>query len=169
MPLANKELNDIILRPRFTFEIEQAHETALSAFEASKKTQEDFIINRVSNHVFIKVTKAKQQYTSPQLHLEITAINEHKSIVNGIFGPNPTVWTFFMFLHFIVVGLFIAISIWTYTNWSLGRPFDLQIVFILVLLFTWLGLYFIGQSNKKKSIPEMLEQHHFMRDVLRNK
>lgn len=167
MPLANKDLNEIILRPRFTFEIDQSNEKALYAFENAKKNQSHFLVSRVDNHVFIRIPKAQQQFSSPQLHLEIAPMNEQKSTVIGLYGPNPTVWTFFMFLHFAVVGLFIAIGIWSYANWSLERPFNLQIVLLTILVLIWLTLYFIGQSNKKKSIPEMLEQHHFMRDVLR--
>ena len=116
----------------------------------------------------LELPKAQQLISSPQLHLEIIPINENKSTVKGLFGPSPTVWTLFMFLHFIIAVLATAICVWIYTKWSLGRPFDLQIVSIIILLFTWITLYFIGQSNKKKSIPEMLEQHHFMRDVLRS-
>jgi len=168
MPLANQELNETILRPRFSFEINQPNEKALSSFEDSKRNQSKFIVSRVGNHVFIRVPKAQQQITSPQLQLEIIPISEHKSAVKGLFGPSPTTWTLFMFLHFIIIVLALAICVWTYTKWSLGRPFDLQIVSIIILLFIWLTLYFIGQSNKKKSIPEMLAQHHFMRDVLRS-
>jgi len=167
MPLANQELNETILRPRFTFEIDQSNEKALSFFEKSKKSQSKYIVSRTDNHVFIRVPKAYQKITSPQLHLEITPINEHKSTVKGLFGPSPAIWTLFMFLHFIIAILGLVFSVWSYTRWSLGRPYYLQIIAIVVLFFAWLTLYFIGQSNKKKSIPEMLEQHHFMRDVLR--
>lgn len=168
MPLANQELNETILRPRFSFEIDQPNENALSLFENSKKSQSKFIVSRTGNHVFIRVPKARQQITSPQLHLEIIPISDHKSIVKGLFGPSPTIWTLFMFLHFIIAVLGLAFCVWIYTKWSLGRSFDLQIVSLVILFFAWLTLYVIGQSNKKKSIPEMLEQHHFMRDVLRN-
>jgi len=168
MPLANQELNETILRPRFSFEIDQPNENALASFDDSKKSQSKFIVSRTGNHVFIRVPKTRQQITSPQLHLEIIPINEHKSTVKGLFGPSPTIWTLFMFLHFIIVVLGLAICVWTYTKWSLGRAFDLQIIAIVILFFVWLSLYFIGQSNKKKSVPEMIEQHHFMRDVLRS-
>jgi len=168
MALANKELNETILRPRFSFEIDQPNEIALSSFEDSKKSQSKFIVSRTGNHVFIRVPKARQQITSPQLHLEIIPINEHKSTVKGLFGPSPTVWTLFMFLHFIIIVLILAICIWAYTNWRLESPLSLQIVLLTILCFIWTTLYFLGKSNKKKRIPEMLEQHHFMRDVLRS-
>jgi len=167
MPLANQELNETILRPRFSFEIDKPNENVLSSFDDAKKNQSKFMVIRTGNHIFIRAPKALQQITSPELHLEIIPINEHKSTVKGLFGPSPTTWTLFIFLHFIIVILGLAVCVWGYTKWSLGRPFYLQTIALVVLFSGWVALYLIGQSNKKKSVPEMLEQHHFMRDVLR--
>jgi hypothetical protein len=167
MPLANKELNDTILRPRFNFRFKQSNTSALSAFENSKKTQSNFIVNKVDNHVFIRVPKSEQKLSSPQLHLEIIPIDDSNCTIKGLFGPNPTIWTLFMFLHFIIVMLFLGTSIWMYSSWSLEKPIVIQCVIYTILLLTWITLYLIGQANKKKNTPKMIEQHHFMRDVLR--
>jgi hypothetical protein len=167
MPLANKELNETILRPRFSFKHKQSNSAVLSAFENSKTTQSNFIISRIDNHVFIRVPKTEQQLSSPQLHLEVLPVDNQNCTIKGLFGPNPTIWTLFMFLHFIIIMLFLGNSIWMYSNWSLERPLFIQVIISVVLIATWITLYLIGQSNKKKNIPQMLEQHHFMRDVLR--
>mgnify|MGYP001044106900 FL=1 len=83
--------NEIILRPRFKFDIEYNNERLLELFDATKSTQSNFIVSRVDDHVFIKIPKAKQQFWSPQLHLEINKIEHNKSQLYGLFGPNPTV------------------------------------------------------------------------------
>lgn len=119
--------NEIILRPRFKFDIEYNNEKLLELFDATKSTQSNFIVSRVDDHVFIKIPKAKQQFWSPQLHLEINKIEHNKSQLYGLFGPNPTVWTLFMFLHFAVAGLFIALCIWAYSNYALKVDYSLQI------------------------------------------
>jgi hypothetical protein len=167
MSLANKELNDTILRPRFSFKHKQANTIALSAFENSKGTQSKFIISRVDNHVFIRVPKSDQKFSSPQLHLEIIPIDDSNCTVKGLFGPNPTIWTLFMFLHFIIIMLFLGNSIWMYSSWSLEKPIIIQSIIYTILILGWLALYLIGQANKKENIPKMVEQHHFMRDILR--
>ena len=168
MALANKDLNETILRPRFNFEIKQCNTVALAAFEATKHSQSKFIISRVDNHIFIRVPKTEQEFSSPQLHLEIIPTDNDHSTVKGLFGPNPTIWTLFMFLHFTIIMLLLGNSIWMYSNWSLKRPMISQIIISIILIATWVTLYLIGQSNKKKNIPQMLEQHHFMRDILRS-
>ncbi len=167
MPLADKELNELVLRPRFNFKINHPNEVALNAFEAQKSTSCRFIVNRIDDHVFIKCPKDKQTLTSPQLHLEINKIDANTSHIHGLFGPSPTAWTLFMFFHFVLAVLFIGFGIGAYTKWSLDKPFDLYVVFMVLPILGWIILYFIGRYRKEQSIPQMLEQHHFMRDVLR--
>ncbi|WP_340169932.1 hypothetical protein [Lacinutrix sp.] len=57
--------NEIILRPRFKFEIEEGNQILLELFEATKTTQTNFVVSRVDVHVFIKIPKAKQHFWSP--------------------------------------------------------------------------------------------------------
>lgn len=165
MPIAN----DIVLRPRFKIELKKSNETILNAFELEKKTQSDFIITRLDDHVFIKYPKHKQHFWSPQLHLEINAVDKNNSLLHGLFGPNPTVWTLFMFLHFMVAGLFIAFSIWAYTNWTLDKSYAVQISIMLLMVIIWFVLYFGGRIGKASSKNEMHELNNFMHRVLYKK
>jgi len=162
--------NDIILRPRFKFHLNHDHEVLLNLFEDTKATQSNFIVSRVDDHIFIKIPKDKQHFWSPQLHLEINKeYNEEGSIIYGLFGPNPTVWTLFMFIHFLVAGLFIAFAIWTYVNWTLDKDYAIQLFISLLTIVIWFVLYFGGRIGKRTGMNQMHELHHFMRDTLRNK
>ncbi len=159
--------NTIVLRPRFKMELQHSNETVLKAFELSKTAQKDFIVNRIDDHVFIKFPKHKQTFWSPQLHLEINETSNKSSLIYGLFGPNPTVWTFFMFLHFMVAGLFIAFSIWAYTNWALKSSYAIQVSLMLFMVIVWFALYFAGSIGKASNKNEMLELHDFMNTVLK--
>ena len=161
--------NDIVLRPRFKIELKEDNESVLEAFELEKKLQSDFIVNRIDDHVFIKFPKHKQHFWSPQLHLEINEIDNKSSLLHGLFGPNPTVWTLFMFLHFMVAGVFIAFSIWAYTNWTLEKNFGIQITLMLLMVIIWIGLYFGGRIGKSSSKKEMQDLNNFMNRVLNKK
>ncbi|WP_034061561.1 hypothetical protein [Lacinutrix jangbogonensis] len=165
MPLTN----EIILRPRFKFDINEDNETLLNLFEDTKNTQSNFIVSRVDDHVFIKIPKAKQHFWSPQLHIEINKNQTiNKSTLYGLFGPNPTVWTLFMFLHFVVIGLFFGFGVWAYTNWSLDTNYATQLFLVCLMAIVWLVLYFGGRIGKKTGTDQMHELHHFMRDILRS-
>ena len=162
MPTAN----DIILRPRFKIELNEYHESILNRFQDSKKAQSEFIVSRIDDHVFIKFPKHKQHFWSPQLHLEINDVDENSCVLHGLFGPNPTVWTFFMFVHFLVAGLFIAFGIWAYTNWTLKTSFALQISLMILMVLIWIGLYVAGSIGKATSKNEMLELRTFAEGVV---
>ena len=159
--------NTIVLRPRFKIKLNRTNESVLLDFEKSKSTQKDFIVNRIDDHVFIKFPKHKQHFWSPQLHLEINEDSIDTATLHGLFGPNPTVWTLFMFLHFMVAGLFIAFSIWAYTNWSLKSNFYIQVSLMILMVIIWFVLYFGGSIGKASSKNEMLELQEFMNNVLK--
>ena len=163
--------NEVVLRPRFKFNVNYDNQSLLSLFENKGKKECDFIVTRVDDHVFIKIPKEKQHFWSPQLHLEINKdyYESSKSMIYGLFGPNPTVWTMFMFFHFVVAGLFIGCAIWTYVNWSLSSDFAIQLFLTLLMVVIWFGLYFSGRLGKKAGMEQMHQLHHFMRDTLRSK
>jgi len=161
--------NDIVLRPRFKIELKKNNQEILSVFEEAKKTQKDFIISRVDDHVFIKIPKADQHFWSPQLHLEIMEIDKNSSRLFGLFGPNPTVWTMFMFFHFIVAGLFIGFGIWAYTNWTLKTDFAIQLFVAILMIVLWVALYFGGRLGKATGRDQMVLLHNFMNSLLYSK
>lgn len=154
--------NDIVLRPRFKIDYKIDNSVLLSQFDTAKADQSDFIITRIDDHVFIRFPKKEQHYWSPQLHLEIINTETESCTLHGLFGPNPTVWTLFMFLHFVVATLFVAFGIWAYTNWSLDKDYTLQVFTVLLTLVLWFTLYFIGRIGKSKGKPEMHRLHQFM-------
>lgn len=158
--------NEIVLRPRFQMELQQDHTAALNLFEAAKYSQKKYIISRVDNHVFIRLPKQDQHFWSPQLHLEILDNNGRGSILKGLYGPNPTVWTLFMFLHFMIAGLFIAFGIWAYSNHALKISYSLQIFFMGLMVVLWFALYFAGRLGKRAGKNEMLDMQTFMNNVL---
>ena len=158
--------NEIVLRPRFQLELNKNNEEVLKVFENAKNSQKEFIITRVDDHVFIKIPKTEQHFWSPQLHLEIMEIDQKSSKLFGLFGPNPTVWTMFMFLHFAVAGIFIGFAIWAYTNWSLGNDFAVQLFVALFMVVIWFGLYFGGRIGKAAGKNQMLLLHKFMNKTL---
>ena len=158
--------NDIVLRPRFKLELDKNNEEVLQAFEAAKTSQKDFVVTRVDDHVFIKIPKANQHFWSPQLHLEIMEVDDSHSTLFGLFGPNPTVWTMFMFFHFAVAGIFIGFGIWAYTNWSLGNDYAIQLFVVLLMIVIWIALYFGGRVGKATGKEQMILLHDFMKTKL---
>ncbi len=156
--------NDIVLRPRFQMDIPYLKETLLETFEKSARIP--FIVKRLDDHVFIKFNVDHIHFWSPQLHLEINDTEDGQSRIYGLFGPNPTLWTFFMFLHFGVATLFIILGIWAYSSASLNKPFGIQLGLMLFMVLLWFVLYAFGRAGRHKGKPQMHELYDFMKSTI---
>lgn len=154
--------NEIVLRPRFQLELEQPSSGIIAKFAETKKAQRRFIVSCVDDHIFIKLPQKEQHFWSPQLHLEVSEILENGSMIKGFFGPNPTVWTLFIFLHVAVGILFLIDLTWLYSNYSLGNTINPQIWIAVFLVLAWILLYVAGAMGKKKGKPDMRELYDFM-------
>ncbi len=159
--------NDIVLRPRFQLELSEEKNALLERFETGEKNS--IITKRLDDHLFIKFNKKETNFWTPQLHLEINEIDHQNSKLYGLFGPNPTLWTFFMFLHFGVATLFIILGIWAYVSARLDKPYFLQIGLMVFLVFIWIALYIFGRLGKKKGRPQMVLLHRYMMETLLDK
>lgn len=160
-----KVSQEIVLRPRFTLSVPKSAENLLAAFKEASNPKR-FITTQVDSHVFIKIPKARQEFWSPQLDLVINRLSDETAEVRGLFGPRSTVWTMFMFFHFMVAMIFIGCGVWAYSNYSLGEPFAVPIVFMLLMVLTWFVLYFLGRMGKSTGKGQMLELHKFMWEIL---
>lgn len=156
--------NEIILRPRFQIKLDSPKEKALQCFEG--KEEKPFLVKRLDDHIFIKFDKKESHFWSPQLHLEINEVDEENSRLYGLFGPNPTLWTFFMFLHFGVATFFIIFGIWAYSSAALDRPYGLQVGAMVFMVVLWFILYFFGRAGKRKGKPQMNQLYNFMNNTL---
>ncbi|HBR54601.1 MAG TPA: GTP-binding protein [Flavobacteriaceae bacterium] len=157
---------NIVLRPRFQFQVSATKDELLAAFQNAKKSQKAYILSIVDDHIFIKIPKQKQHFWSPQLHLELRTNEDSGLMLHGLFGPNPTVWTLFMFLHFVVATLFIGLGAWAYSNYALDQSYRLQLVMMFVLIGIWFTLYFAGRMGKKAGRKETNELYSFMQSIV---
>ncbi len=112
--------SDIHLRPRFKLDFDESQQKIISKFENNlNDTACKYRSKIVDGHVIIDVPTDESHFWSPQLNIEIEKIDNGKTIVRGLFGPKPQVWTLFMFFHFATAIAFLGFSIMTYVKWTL--------------------------------------------------
>jgi len=156
----------IALRPRFEVESKKSVEQILERAKILKsELKSDYQIKIIDEHMYFYFSKEKRKYYSPFLHLELEA-DEGKTIIKGLFGPEQLLWTLFMFLHFIVAGLFLVFSMMAYTHWSLNQSIVLDIVVMTFMVVFWILLYVIARINREKGVPQMHELEDLMYKVL---
>ncbi|AUC85324.1 GTP-binding protein [Polaribacter sp. ALD11] len=163
MIVKEKRNSKIFLRPRFSIDLEESSDIILSRFsEAFVKEEIPFRGSIVDGHIFISVSKEKEHFWSPQLHLEIIEKSDNKSELKGLFGPKPQVWTLFMFVHFVIGVSFLGFFVLLYTRVSLKEPFVFPLIMMILLPFIWVLLYFIGKIGKDTGKSQMQDLHDFM-------
>lgn len=156
----------IALRPKFEVESKNSVDKILEkAKQLKTELKADYQIKIIDEHLYFYFSKEKRKYYSPFLHLELEA-NEDKTTVKGLFGPEQLLWTLFMFLHFIIAGLFLVFAMMAYTHWSLKQSIVLDIVVISFMVVFWILLYFIARINREKGVPQMHELEDLMYKVL---
>ena len=156
----------IALRPKFEVESKKTVAEILERAKTLKsELKSDYQIKIIDEHLYFYFSKEKRKYYSPLLHLELEA-NEDRTTVKGLFGPEQLLWTLFMFLHFIVAGLFLVFSMMAYTHWSLNQSIVLDVVVMTFMVVFWILLYVIARINREKGVPQMHELEDLMYKVL---
>ena len=162
-PIHGNKVNKILLKPRFKIESNQTVTEILSKFEENIAKDTCKYCSKISgNHIFLDIPENENHFWSPQLQVEITKDETNKTIIKGILGPKPQVWTLFMFFHFVIAVLFIVFFVWFYVNWSLEKNTNLQVTMLGVLPVLSILLYFFGQSGKKLGYKQMVELDDFL-------
>lgn len=158
--------NTMILRPRFTVSLNCDISIVNNQFKKAKLNIRDYKVYFSDRHIFIRFSKLHQHFWSPQLHLELQE-NDMTTEIRGLYGPNPIVWTMFMFLNFVIAILFLGTIIWGYAMITTHRNVNPAIVSALVLILIWLSFYFAGRFGKKKANKQMLQLNAFFHSIIK--
>jgi len=159
--------NDIRLRPRFYKDIDENIDLVRQKFvDYAKNVPSGFLIKIRPNHIQFSIQGEKQRYWSPHLSIELEEKegNEKNSThIRGLFGPAQTLWTFFIFLHFIIAGIFLLFLMFAYSNWMLHQPNKGNLIVISLMTISWILLYFIGRQTRTNGYGQMeeLEQEFY--------
>jgi len=159
--------SDIHLRPRFKMDFNESQDVLISKFRDNLKDENcKYCSKIVDGHIVIDVPTEENHFWSPQLSIEIEKNNSEKTIVKGLFGPKPQVWTLFMFFHFAVAVAFIGFSVMAYVQWTLKEDFTVALIIVLALPVLWVLMYFLGSIGKRKGHKQMDQLYGFMMKTL---
>lgn len=159
--------NTIVLRPRFSQDVSKSMEEILkNASKLKNEVKENYRIKISDHHIFFFITLTKRKYYSPHLHVELTENEDKTTNIKGLFGPDQTVWTFFIFLHFIIAGIFLLFSMIAYSHWRLKQSTTLDFIIMGLMVIFWFALYFQARINRKKCQPQMHELNKLMSRIV---
>lgn len=115
-------MQDVGMRPRFQIVLE--HMEPKMVFEHVQKdvkciSSECMAVFR-QPHMELMFKPEYRHYWSPRLSLEFEG-QEQKTVIRGLIGPHPNVWTMFMALYGVCVLLSFVGAMLAYSQWSLGQ------------------------------------------------
>ncbi|MCW2118757.1 hypothetical protein [Flavobacterium sp. 7A] len=148
--------NEVRLLLRFHKNVPQKTSVLLSKFIAFSKTKQEHYYAKISgNHIWLHIIGPEKKYFSPHLHLELETPSENETHIRGLFGPDQTLWTFFMFLHFIIAGIFLVFCGILYSNYVLKNALTLDFTLLGLMVIAWFSLYFIARQIRHSGNDQM--------------
>ncbi len=148
----------ISLRPRFRYYTDISKDNLQKRIKTIKsKYQSKFRIKLSGEHIWIYHPKSEEKMFTPHLHIEMVEEDEDQSdklLIKGLYSPNSSYWTLFMFMHFILAGLFIGFAIMAYTKSILDESYTLYIYLMGGIGILWIALYFFARYNRKRGLKQ---------------
>lgn len=159
--IQRSELDKIRLRPRFRIKTQYSPEEYKAILQKLLSENKDhFFGNPNTEQTIIGVNSEQTNYYKPFLALRCTKENDGY-VLQGIFGPSASVWTFFMFLYFgFSILWMVFITIWfvgrqlklPQYEWALGASLGILFLIFLVYIATK-----IGQKKAKEEMNLLRE------------
>ncbi len=155
------------LRPRFTAESKQSVKILLQRLSDLKESRKGAYKIIISDYqVWIHLHPSQRAYYSPHLQFELQP-QEQGTHIRALFGPDPTLWTFFMFLHFGVAMVFLSFGVLAYSHYILKESTQWDFIMMGAMVIVWFLLYFIARIIRNKGVPQMCELKIFFDEVIR--
>lgn len=153
------------MRPRFTMLVAHPLPDAMARLrdklDTPKATCQGAFFD---NHAVLKIPPDEQHYWSPQLSLDFEA-HPNGTLVRGLFGPRPAVWTMFMAFYAMIAFSGTMGTLFGLSQWMLGQTlialWSLPIALVLTAIVY--GTALIGQHLGNAQIQAL---QGFLRDAL---
>ncbi len=160
-------MSKVVLRPRFRYLVPKPKDEVCKHLrQVLKNNPKGFTGHALDYHAVIDYPDDKRHYWSPQIDFSIDE-HERGTLIRGLVGPRPAVWTVFAFFYGIALLAAIGGIIIGFGQWSMGEsPVMLWLVPAAAILagITWV----IGMTGKKIAREETVEIHEFLIETLEN-
>ncbi len=163
-------MTSIRIRPRFQQQISRSADSLMQLFEQKLIDSENSCIGSVipDNHVLLKINPLERHFWSPQLWLTFDGKEDGTTLMRGLYGPSPSVWTFFIFGYSFlgIAALFVTLAGLSQLNLDMAAPILWVLPFIVLLA---LGIYIAAQMGQKLGVQQTFQIHQFLESTLKEK
>lgn len=161
---SKKELK---LRYRFDKVVSKPVEAIVESCEKLKqKVEPDYRIKISELYIRFSIGMLRREKYSPNLKITLEKMEDGNTFIKGIYGPDPVLWFFFIFLHVVVALVFLIFAVVVYSKWSLHQPFKFDLMVMFTMTIIWFLLYFIARLNRSKGLEQMKELEKLFKKVI---
>lgn len=110
------------MRPRFRVTLDLPVEAARDRIVDPLRTPPCPVEGLVAgHHVELKIPAGDRHFWSPHLSLEVESAGD-RTLLRGLFGPRPSVWTMFATLYMALVFIAFFGSVLGVSQWLIDKP-----------------------------------------------
>jgi len=155
------------IRPRF--EVTSSYKVAelQDIMKQALKSEEAPCAGKVRfGYLSLFPSESDQHYWSP--HLSVT-IEEHPtedgSLLRGLYGPSPAVWTMFVFVYAIIAIAIVIVMVIGFANMTIDESGAIlwAVPFLILLLGS---MYLVSSIGQKKGYNQIEDIHHFFESCI---
>lgn len=152
------------IRLRFKMECKDTPSAIVSKIEKALKSGNTQCSGQI-NHNFITlfIPANEQHYWSPQLTLTLEE-NTEGTIVRGLYGPRPTVWTMFVFFYSVIGMAVLVIGTIGLSYKMLDKPAGI-LWWTPVLVLVFMSLYLVAYFGQKMGHKQIETLHNFFEEA----
>lgn len=153
------------MRPRFEVMVPCSSRAAAERIDAALGHADARCRGKVfGSHAVLYVPREEERVWSPFLSLDLVGVGDG-TFVRGLFGPKPSVWTFFMACYAVCAFLALAALGFAYAQWSIGQPLWALSVVGLAALGA-LATYGFARYGQWRGHTQMDALRRFLDDAL---
>ncbi len=153
------------VRPRFRMELEIPVSELEERLKNALQDESAPVRGRViKGHATLYLPIAEQHYWSPQLGISFEE-NNKSTILRGLYGPRPQVWTMFVLFYSVIGFAAMVLSIFGLSYWSLGKPVTFM-WWVPVLGALFLSLYLVAYYGQRLGKEQIKILDRFLKQVI---
>ena len=120
----------------------------------------------IDDLIVLDIVGEEVHYWSPQLSFRVEEEGEDQTLISGLIGPRPAVWTMFMFVYFSIGILGFFISSFGVSKLLLGEYSHYLLAFPLAILFM-LTAYRAGKYGEQLGADQVEQLKDFVRAAIK--
>ncbi|MEO1259991.1 MAG: hypothetical protein AAFZ15_14455 [Bacteroidota bacterium] len=163
----DSHLPPFAIRPRFQAELPMTQRTVVRKLRKGFERPEAACVGLATEgYARIKMPEKDRHYWSPQLSIMMEDMDsEEGTLIRGLYGPAPAVWTMFVFFYAFISFVMLFVSIIGFSRMSLDMPAPI-LWWLPILIIILLSTYLVSFFGQKIGHDQMETLHHFLEESL---